>query len=224
MTSIFGNSMIVAFSGSCFSGKTTTMEALHRALINKGYKVCMLNELIRNIISEPIDQVRKDPAKYFEVQKKIITEKINQEKHAFKVICDDFIEGQHNDIIFLADRAITDSLFYLENYVDKSGLSDNKIAEYCEFHEKVRKYAYDAFKNYTVVVEFVPLENSDNADEFRPKNIDFLKIYEYRVIHMLNKFFAVECLKSENQYFTCDLNSQSVSSVVNKIINVLKLD
>lgn len=223
MAGLLGNSRIVAFSGGCFSGKTTTMEALKKALETKGYKVCMLSELIRNVISEPIDDIRKDPAKYFEVQKKIISEKINQETHAFKVVNDDFIECEHNDVIFLADRAITDSMFYLENYVDKSRLQDSTIHEYCEFHEMLRKYSHDAFRNYSMVVEFKPLENSNNNDTFRPKNIDFLKTYEYSVIHMLNKSHAAECSKSEKQYFICDLNKQSVDTVVEYIISALRL-
>lgn len=203
-------SKVIAFSGGCFSGKTTTMEALRKALINNGYEVCVFSELIRNMISESIDQVRKNPVKYFELQKKIISKKINQEKHAFNTI------KQHakNKTVFLFDRAITDSLFYFENYIDKSSLPDDVITEYCKFHTQIINYAYEAFRNYSAVVEFVPLNISCNVDKFRPKNIDALKHYEYSVISMLNYYYVAPA----THHIICNLNINTTDEVIECII------
>lgn len=209
----YTRSKIIAFSGGCFSGKTTTMKALQKVLTEKGYKVNVLSELIRNIVDVPIDELRKDAVKYFEVQKKIITEKINQERHAFNAIYKDLNCDCKYNTIFLVDRAISDSLFYFENYVDKSRLPDDKIIEYCKFHEHLVEYTYGAFRNYSVVAEFAPINNSTNTDIFRPKNIDFLKHYEHDVIQRINAVFNV--VSNVSLY---DLNKQSINEVVEDII------
>ena len=124
-------SKVIAFSGGCFSGKTTTMNEVKAYLEDAGYKVVVLGELIRTATSKPIDVIRKDPTAYLRLQEKIIRSKIEQENKALE---DD------SNTVYLADRAITDSLFYLQNYVDKSGLSDEEFVRMAE--PKQRPSAY----------------------------------------------------------------------------------
>lgn len=211
------DSKIIVFSGGCFSGKTTTMKALQTELINKGYKVYILKEIIRDIINEPIDQLRNNPIKYFEVQKKIITEKIKQEKQAFE------LAKKQKNTIFLVDRAITDSLFYYENYVDKTNLPDKIIEEYCEFQEQIDKYAYEAFEYiYNAIVEFTPLNVTSNVDKFRPKNISKLKYYEYNVISRLNDYYYTKA-KYKPIYLCGNLNKQTLDNIAKSMVNALYL-
>lgn len=195
------------------------MKAVKEALIERNYKVEMLDELLRTEVDDKfksIDQIRKNPVEYFELQKRIITKKIEQEKFAFS--------NKDTNTVFLVDRAISDSLFYLENYVDKTNLPDCIIDSYCKFHEQVRKYAHEAFKNYSVIAEFMPLNNANDAGVFRPKSINILKQYEYSVIHMLNRFYAYTNRPFNNtRYYTYDLNEMSINKVTEHIINALHL-
>lgn len=173
----------IVFSGGCFSGKTTTIKSIKKFAENEmDCEVVILNEAIRTATDKSIDEVRKNPSEYLKLQEKIICTKISQEEKIFN--------SGDGDCLYLIDRAITDSLFYLQNYVDKSRLSDEDMLLYCKLHKKVIEHAEKAFKHgYFLVLEFEPIENRKNNDSFRPKLIDSTKYYEHDAISILNSAF-----------------------------------
>lgn len=203
-------SKVIAFSGGCFSGKTKTMNEVKAYLEGAGYKVVVLDELIRTATDKPIDEIRKDPTAYLRLQEKIIRSKIEQENKALE---DD------SNTIYLADRAITDSLFYLQNYVDKSGLSDEDIVAYCKLHKEVVEHANKVFgikrPKYFVVLEFSPIDGKSN-DQFRPKHIDCSKEYEHDAISILNNSFATQLFGDilMTQIIQVNLNKDSLNELL----------
>ena len=198
-------SKVIAFSGSCFSGKTTTMNEVKAYLEDAGYKVVVLGELIRTATSKPIDVIRKDPTAYLRLQEKIIRSKIEQENKALE---DD------SNTVYLADRAITDSLFYLQNYVDKSGLSDEDMVAYCKLHKEVIEHIDILSKaNNFIVIEFSPLMGKSD-DIFRPKHIEYSKEYEHDAISILNNRFTY------NHLIKVNLNKRAV----NVLFTIIKLE
>lgn len=204
-------SKVIAFSGGCFSGKTTAMQAVKKSLEDAGYKVTVLDELIRTVIDIPIDVIRSNSSGYLEIQDKIIRGKIAQEIKAFE---------DKSDTIYLVDRAITDSLFYLQNYVDKNSLPSYKMKIFCNLHKDVVQHAKYAFSNdgYFAVVEFKPL-CGENTDKFRPKHIDYSKEFEHDAIHILNLSFQYT---SSVPFKFVDLNEGDVQNLVSSIHKLLK--
>lgn len=196
-------SKVIAFSGGCFSGKTTTINEVKSYLEDAGYRVVVLGELIRTATNKPIDVIRKDPTAYLRLQEKIIRSKIEQENKALK---------DNSNTVYLADRAITDSLFYLQNYVDKSGLSDEDTVAYCKLHKEVITHLDTLFdaKNFSII-EFSPIDGTSN-DPFRPKHVDYSKEYEHDAISILNNRFEGNLIKfSLNKYR------------VNELLDIIKI-
>ncbi len=171
---------VIAFSGGCHSGKTTTMNKIAEHLKAQGYSVKVINELMREKIHVSIDELRKSPHLYLEVQESIISKKIDQECAAF---------NDKSNTIYLVDRAITDSIFYLDNYVDKSNLTDAEIIRLCNLDFVARQHAMDAFNyGYDMVITFEPFDIiGEQKDAFRPKQLNALKDYEYQGISTLNR-------------------------------------
>lgn len=190
---------VIVFSGACNSGKTTTIKAVAAKLRKQHYTVHILKELIREETDIPIDELRKDANAYMELQDKIIRKKVQQELEAFA-------DSPYS--IYLADRAATDSMFYLENYVDKSQLDEKHIQMFCELHAMLNYYLECNFWKYYCIVQFAPL-NVNEQDIYRPKHIDILKKYEALCIKRLNRFYA--------DYFTPKLSSHFVNVDLNCI-------
>ena len=205
----------IAFSGGCFSGKTSTMEALKSILEKEGYNVVIVNEVMRETevakFGMSIDTIRQNANLYFKLQKEIIQKKVKQELEAF--------DGEPNTI-YLFDRALTDSLFYYEFYVDKSKL-DNK-REYFRFHEYLINKVCSNINQIDLLVEFKPLDCRDiNKDKMRPAYLKVVSYSEYTCIHRLNHFYR---RKSEKRlgFFTIDLNDKSFNNCLEQIIDKIK--
>ena len=81
-------SKIIAFSGGCCSGKTTTLQALAKELEAHGRKVVILHENIRVFIDalglKSIDEARENPETYLRIQNKAIREKIYKAEDCIK--------------------------------------------------------------------------------------------------------------------------------------------
>lgn len=205
----------IAFSGGCFSGKTSTMEALKSILEKEGYKVVIINEAMRETevakSGMSIDAIRQDANLYFKLQKEIIQKKISQEYEAFS--------GEPNTI-YLFDRAITDSLFYYEFYVDKSKL-DNKY-EYFDFHKQLLRKVVQTLKHLDLLIEFKPLDCRDiNEDKMRPAYLKSASYSEYVCIHRLNSFYR----QKDNEklgFMEIDLNNPYYNNCIEQIINKIK--
>lgn len=203
--------LVIAFSGGCFSGKTTTMEKLKESLEKRGHKVTTLDELVRERKIESIDKLRQDPSAYLKFQQDIILEKIDAELNCTKLDAD----------VVLVDRAITDSLFYLVFYVDKSRLSFDDIALFYGLQNRIRMHMKQAFEQiYNLVIEFSPINAVCDDKVFRPKQIGALKYIEYDIISMLNDYAISSTL---GKYVRWDLNTQSTEELMSKIIERYKL-
>lgn len=203
--------IVIAFSGGCFSGKTTTMEELEETLKAKGIKVVTLNELIRERYIGSIDKIREDPSMYLAFQNEVIRAKIDAEIKCLNA------DAQ----VVLVDRAITDSLFYLLFYVDKSKLTFRDTISFMLLQSHIMSHIeYAWFNIYDLVVEFKPLDKLCDDTVYRPKHIDALKHIEHTTISMLNDY-ANRGL--ENKCVVVDLNHESADAFIADIIERFNL-
>lgn len=203
-------SAVIAFSGGCYSGKTTTIKIVKDALIRCNYNVIILSEILREVTDKPIDELRKSPSEYLNLQYDIITKKILQENRAF---------NDTSDVVYLADRAITDSLFYLENYVDKSKLPEQDIERLCKLDSAVRAHAVKAFsEGYTSVLEFEPLQIKNKDDKYRPKYLEHLSNYEFDAIHTLNLAYSYDRINRKTFLKMFDMQTTSPEDVAKLVI------
>lgn len=198
------NTVFVVFSGGCFSGKTTTMLKAKEIFEKHGHTVVMLNELARKQEIKSIDELRKNPTEYMQFEASIIREKIKQEIKLHK---------QNKKQIVLVDRSITDSLFYLTFYSDKSNFDENQLANYTDLHHDIMNHIGFAFNHiYGPILEFSPITVSENDDtKLRPKQIDLLKYIEHDLIHTLNTSFAKETGRTIKHF---DLNADNSNEVI----------
>lgn len=215
MIKLSGFPFTIAFSGGCFSGKTSTMEALKSVLEKDGYKVVIVSEAMRETevakSGMSIDAIRQDANLYFKLQKEIIQKKINQELAAF---------DSEGDTIYLFDRALTDSLFYYEFYLDKNKLDNKK--EYFKFHEFLINKVCSNINQIDLLIEFKPLNSRDiNEDKMRPAYLKEASYSEYTCIRRLNHFYR---RKSEKRlgFFTIDLNDKKFNNCIEQIIDKIK--
>lgn len=200
---------IVAFSGGCFSGKTTTINKVAEKLRQLGYTVYILNENIRdkNVFRKAgnIDNIRQDPNSYLLLQNEIIREKIENEN--------EILDAKYTTkTIILVDRALTDSLFYLSCYVDKANLTlENK-----KIFRHLFSFIYMILllsKRYDKVLEFRPIK-IENIDKYRPKDLEQLHYFEYEIIHCFNNNFFDKSIVEEN------INVKQESCIDNLVNNI----
>ena len=202
---------IVAFSGGCFSGKTTTIKKIAEKLRQLGYTVYILNENIRDkkVFRKAgnIDNIRQDPNSYLLLQNEIIREKIENENEILGV-------KYTTKTIILVDRALTDSLFYLSCYVDKVNLTlENK-----KTFKHLFSYIYMILllsKRYDKVLEFRPIK-IENIDKYRPKDLEHLHFFEYEMIHCLNNNFFDKSIMEKN------INIKQESCIDNLVNNIIR--
>ena len=203
--------IVIAFSGGCFSGKTTTMEKLKETLEARGHRVTMLSELVREHKIESIDKLRENPSKYLAFQNEIISAKIEAENAC---------KSTDTDVI-LIDRAITDSMFYLLFYVDKNKLSFKDITLFYGLFGRIKTHMLRAWHEiYDLIIEFEPISKPCDDTVYRPKQIGTLKYLESSVISMLNDFTNSGAL---NRWIGWDLNIEPVEQLILNVINRFKL-
>ena len=170
------DNLLVTFSGASHSGKTTLIHKLkdHINLIEP--KKCeILSECIRERGIISIDEVRKDPERYFKLQLEIVVTKIEMEENAANT------EGK----IFLIDRSLADSLYYYTHFVSLGQLSENSQNEYEKFLSVLLKTAHKHFKEYyDFIVYTLPIPPEKNNDPMRRKNIAISQSNEAAMIKM----------------------------------------
>lgn len=214
------NVKFVAFSGGCFSGKTTTLNLLKDKLKGNGFEVVVLNENIREFLnaSNTIEDVRRDANAYFILQEDVITNKIIRERRFLRNL-----NLQKTKLIVLADRSLIDSLFYYLFYVDKNNLTRLNAENYETFYEKIDKSIKTAFEHiYDLILMFEPLNKKCYDNTYRPISIDTLKYTESRMIKTLHDSYMAKCNNENLAVMNIDLNKDSQESVVNYIYNILK--
>lgn len=200
---------VIAFSGACHSGKTSTIESLSKALTLKGYSVIVLNETIRNYINTSITELRKNPVEYLRIQNKVINEKIENELEVSAM------RNCGSDDIYLIDRTICDSLFYLTFYVDKANLTHQQfcsLTNLCNDIHKHAELAYDFI--YDNVVMFSPIVENYTQCKFRPDNQLLVSQFEYTTIRAYNEYFLRKCGKL-NKLIRVDTQINAVETILN---------
>lgn len=192
----------IVFTGGCYSGKTTSMEIIKNILESQGKHVIMFDELIRrhNIIS--IDDARKDPNKYMDLQYDIINGKIDMELSV--------LNKYDSNTFILVDRAVTDSLFYLTFYVNKNGLDKEHQQKFFELFSLLNDYLSNVTNIYDYVLEFKPIENKVQEDSFRPSNLNDMQRVEYEMIKKYNQLYFT---KMEQNYRHIDLNEVNINDM-----------
>lgn len=195
----------IAFTGGCYSGKTTSMSIIKEILEEKGYKVIIFNELIRNHNIVSIDDIRKDPNKYMEVQDNIISGKIQME---LELKCN--YSTYENNTIVLIDRAVTDSLFYLTFYTHKNGLDEKHKKMFFNLFNFLNDYLNYCTNTYDYVFEFKPIENKTEQDSFRPDNLSEMQNIEYEMIKKYNELYFS---KIGERYKKIDLNNVKLNDM-----------
>lgn len=211
-----GYPFLIAFSGGCYSGKTSTMNALKSILENEyGLKVVIVNEAIRETeiakSGASIESIRHNADNYFRLQKEIIQKKYNQELEA---------NACGEPTVFLFDRALTDSLFYYETCVDKSRLSEKR--EYYKFHKWLIDRIGVRMSRMDMVIEFKPLDNTNaNDDKMRPVYLKQASAFEYECISRLNYAY---CRKDKQHGFmSVNLNDPFYNNIIEQIIENMQL-
>lgn len=207
---------VVTFSGGCVSGKTTMMNAVRENLASKGIKCVFMDEIMREKKINSIDDIRSAPGKYLSLQEDIIMEKVNLErmiKFSTKSIDADVV---------LIDRALSDSLFYLLFYTDKSKLTTAELQRFEALYAYVNDHAKYMFERiYDLVIFFKPLSNVKVDDKFRPKNIDILKYTESRMIEMLNTYFCMGGCRMMSTDLNNDHDDKALSHITRAIWDLL---
>ena len=207
---------VIAFSGGCFSGKTSTIEALNKILSDKGdVQVIVLNELLREATKTPISEIRKYQNSYFEFEKRIISEKINQEENIKRQL--------FQECVVLVDRALTDSLFYYENYINTNELASSKaVKSYYDFHKYLVSKVIDHFKFiYDLVIEFKPLDAKFNESIYRPKDVKLSNNYEYECIKRLNHYYRIN---TGVKFMEANLASSNSNDLIYEILKKINLE
>ncbi len=207
--------IIIAFSGGCFSGKTSTIEALKKFFDTKSTQVIVLSELLRKVTKLPISEMRKYQNSYFEFEKKIISEKINQEENVKKQL--------YQDCVVLVDRALTDSLFYYENYINTNEFVSQKALEsYYKFHKYLISKVIEHFKYvYNLVIEFKPLNASYNESKYRPNDVRLSNKYEYECIKRLNFYYSIN---TGTKFLYADLSSSNSNDLIHTILKAINYE
>lgn len=175
---------VLAFSGGCFSGKTTAMTAIADLLRSHNVKVIVGNELARQRKEAVfIDALRNNQDNYFKFECDIINKKIVFEQQLQK--------RYSEDVVVLLDRALTDSLMYFNMYINPDKLNDVNLDAYLDFKNTIAESAFNSFSDlYTHVIEFLPIDALCYKQEdivYRPNRVDALKHIEYNAIRDLNE-------------------------------------
>lgn len=198
------NSKLIAFSGGCLSGKTTAMMELKKEL-EPIYKVKVLGELMRKQGFASIDEIRRWPIEYLNLQCKVTPEKIAQEREAYYLDYD----------YVLIDRSIVDSYFYLLFYTDKSSYTLKEWQKFRELTQAIENHIAWSTTHYHKVLFFEPLDVTCEDKVFRPENIDVLKYIESQQIgNLLKVYYSRSRLIRVN-------NKRGTKEIINSIIDLI---
>lgn len=166
-------SHLVALSGACHSGKTSVLERVKAAMPG----AVILSELIRKSSVQSIDEIRKDPVEYLEMQYQLIGKKMLQEEAAL---------ADTSNTVYIADRSLVDSLFYYTFYVDKARLTPSQLKRYTEFFETTRLTIVD---RYDAIFLFHPIPFETLDDPLRPNALSVLQSVEFEMIKAMTHGF-----------------------------------
>lgn len=197
---------VIAFSGGCFSGKTTAIDYIKNYLEGNGKSVAVSEECMRPVYKEgeTIDSIRADFERYLDFEIEMIREKIRVDL--------ELIESGEYDYV-LIDRSLTDSLFYYTFYVDKSKFTKEHWKKYSEFFRELDLYIMKFCELYDTMIQFKPLDYTKCEDKkFRPKDLAEIGNCEWRLINTFNKGYPFRC-----KMVTIDFNILPLETIINYI-------
>lgn len=192
---------LIAFSGPSLSGKTTTINYL-----KSEYDVRVLPENIREYVVTTIDDLRKDPNVYLNLQIYVILAKIIKE----------FLYVVFTKKPILADRSLMDSYYYLITYVSTDQLSTWGMLKFRIFKAFLGFYIRHIYKFLVYrILFFSPLVKAE-SDRFRPKLLD-AKI-EHRSMTQIYLDFCA-CNYDLKQIILINLNDSETA--LNEVYDIL---
>lgn len=167
-------SALIAFSGACHSGKTSTIDA-----VKTNFPQCrVLTELIRNY-NVNLAKLREDPNAYFDCEWSIINGKIDQEN---EVLTD------CSDGLVLADRSLADSLYYLTRYTQVDKLTPSNVIR---FYQLLERIIAESQARYSCIVFLKPIPAPENLqDPFRVTDLHKIQDSEAQSIFFLARKMA----------------------------------
>lgn len=199
---------LIVFTGGCHSGKTSSINVIENILKQQNKSVISLSELIREYNIDSIDNIRKDPNAYVDIQYNIITGKILAE-----------IDAKASDYDFiLIDRSVTDSLFYLTFYVDKNNLDAEHQQKFIKLFHYLNNYLKNINNIYSYIFEFVPIRELQENDSFRPQNLKDFQEIEYEMIKKYNNLY----FGNNKRYIQINLNGMKLENLSDFWNNKLK--
>ena len=123
-----------------------------------------------------IDEIRKDPIRYFKMEKKVIQIKMDSENK---------INEKYKDKVVLVDRSLVDSYFYYTFYMDKSSLPEEYQIKYHEFMYKLYENMKNNFQNlYDIIYFFDPITSLTRVDNYTQKNLHILKLMSIDICYL----------------------------------------
>lgn len=160
---------LIALSGACHSGKTTVIERMKQEIPEVGVAL----DPIRQTGFQSIDELRKDPSRYLSVLGTAINMKISQE--------DDMLNRMERPV-WLVDRSLVDSLFYLSFYLDKADLCVREREIYFSLVNRVISLIPG---RYAAVAIFEPIPIEGTIDSMRPADLAASQQSEHKMIEAL---------------------------------------
>lgn len=171
--------------------------------------VQLISENIRETGITSIDAIRKDPLNYLEYEIMVIHEKMRLEVEAAK----------QDGGVYLFDRSLFDSLFYLIFYTDKADLDKEAMSKLAKLFEQVRYCVLDnPLHRYDAIVLFEPLLNpmGGRNDKFRPSHLDATLDMESFLIKTLTLSYASK--KGHGHIISADMSKNNIVELIKPFI------
>lgn len=199
---------VIAISGASHSGKTTFINGIKQLF---GDQVIVYDEVIRRY-ADNIDEIRKNAKAYFDLQIKIIGEKIAQEE-----FCKETARTQNKIVIF--DRSLADSLYYFMKYINVDELDDKGKEDYVYFSEIIIKKLNNHMKYvYDKVIYFNPIDPSFNTDPMRPNNILVKQNLE---AHTIKSYLINSMTETNMMHKLLEINIREEKSLIDVLLKCI---
>lgn len=209
---------VVAFSGGCCSGKTTTLNALKEQLENEGKKVLVFKADSHAYLAErntTIDAIRRRALDYLRFQEWICHEQANFENQ--------ILQDRYYDYdVILLDRSLFDCVFYTQYYIDLGNESlqlGMGLNRYYDLQLYLDKYLAKAVERvYSLVLFFEPITKpeGDTSTYTRPVGLDMLKYIESFGISKIVDHYCIPGFLNR-----INLNTIKQEEAVQNIINII---
>ena len=218
---------VIAFSGGCCSGKTTTLNAIKDRLEQEGLKVLSFKADTHAYLKErnaTIDSIRKVAFDYLRYQEFVCTEQWKFENQILR-------EAYNGYDVILLDRSLFDCLFYTIYYFnlgDESLHFGLGLERYYNLQLELYKHLQEAVDRvYNLTLFFAPLmEPKGEVNTFsRPSNLKMLKHIEGLGIKKIVDNYSTYGVLPLGMFKQVNLNKAGeAESLYDYIVQVVKQD